>query len=262
MLSYLKTRRKSDKISANTESSTRARGRADRRGVDVEDGEDGQRREGDGSNLVDAELLAREQVARDGDGEALQGVLNQALEQVGNIDSHGRGGGLCGGHLGLYLIKEKISLIISVGKEEEGHHTHADGYPTQSLNRFLEHHDARERNEDVGRQVPNQIGDRHVLELHGFHEEVGLDGVYESRNHQTHTVRDGPQTHKLCREHHHDVNGRHDDPKHNRKSGNASILPVDTRNTFIQQIAAFHHHYSNRTLYLLTCPPAPTPSCV
>jgi len=61
-----------------------------------------------------AELLAREQVARHGNGEALQGVLDEALHQVGNIDSHGRGGGLCGGHLGLYLIKEKFSFESSV----------------------------------------------------------------------------------------------------------------------------------------------------
>lgn len=88
--------RETDQVGANTEAGTRAGRGADRGGIDIEDGKDGQGSQGDRADLIHTQLLAREQVARNGDGEALQGILDQALDEVGNIDSHRRGGGgLC-----------------------------------------------------------------------------------------------------------------------------------------------------------------------
>jgi hypothetical protein len=88
--------RETDQVGANTEAGTRAGGRADGGGIDIEDGKDGEGSQGDRADLIHTELLAREQVARNGDGEALEGILDQALDEVGNINSHGRGGGgLC-----------------------------------------------------------------------------------------------------------------------------------------------------------------------
>lgn len=88
----LKPTGEANKVGANTEAGTRAGRRANGRSIDIEDGKDGEGREGDRADLVDTELLAREQVARNGDGEALQGILDKALDQVGDINS-GRGGG-------------------------------------------------------------------------------------------------------------------------------------------------------------------------
>ena len=48
-----------NEVGAETEAGARAGRRANRRGVDVEDGEHGEGRQGDGSDLLDAELLAR-----------------------------------------------------------------------------------------------------------------------------------------------------------------------------------------------------------
>ena len=91
----LHTRREPNEVGADTETGARARGRPDARGVDVEDRKDCKRRQGDRADLLDAEFLAREEVARDGDGETLQGVLDEALDEVGNVNSYGgHGGGL------------------------------------------------------------------------------------------------------------------------------------------------------------------------
>ena len=53
-------------MGTNTEAGTRARGRADAGGVDVQDGERGQRNEGNHADLGELEALAGEEVRRNG----------------------------------------------------------------------------------------------------------------------------------------------------------------------------------------------------
>lgn len=55
-------------MGADTEAGTRARRRADRRGVDVQDGERGQGNEGNHADLGELEALAGEEVGRNGYG--------------------------------------------------------------------------------------------------------------------------------------------------------------------------------------------------
>ena len=118
----LQASREADQVGANTETGTRAGRRADRRGVDVENGEHGQRRQGNRADLVDAELLAWEQVAGDGDGEALEGILHEALDEVGDINANRRGGGSLGrgiGHLFILVEGDFFSLVISICEQRE-----------------------------------------------------------------------------------------------------------------------------------------------
>ena len=103
----LKPGGEANEVGANTEAGTRAGRRTDRGGIDIEDGEDGEGSQRNRADLIDTELLAREQVARHGNGEALQGVLHQALDEVGNVDSHRRGGGGLGRGIGhLFILEE------------------------------------------------------------------------------------------------------------------------------------------------------------
>ena len=72
---YLKAG-EADQVGADTEAGTRAGRAADRRGVDIEDGEDGEGSQRNRADLIGAELLARQQPAGNRDGETLQGILN------------------------------------------------------------------------------------------------------------------------------------------------------------------------------------------
>ena len=85
-------------MGANTEAGTGARRRADRGGIDIEDGERGQGNEGNHADLGQLEALAGQEVGGNGHSEALKGVLDRAGRQVGKINSSIRGRRLVLGH--------------------------------------------------------------------------------------------------------------------------------------------------------------------
>ena len=78
-------------MGANTESGTRARGRADAGGVDIEDGERREGNEGNHADLRQLEALAGEEVSRNRDSQTLQTVLYGTRYEVADINTS-RGG--------------------------------------------------------------------------------------------------------------------------------------------------------------------------
>ena len=86
----LDARREADEVRAETEACTLASRQADRGREKVQDGEDGGGNNGDNRDLLDVRGLVGDDDHRDGNGEALQEILDYARHKLRNSESvHG-----------------------------------------------------------------------------------------------------------------------------------------------------------------------------
>jgi hypothetical protein len=85
----LKSHRELDQIGSYSETSTGASGRTNRGGIDIKDGEHGKGGKSDHTNLIEAHSLSGKEVASNGYGETLKSILNESLDEVGKINTHG-----------------------------------------------------------------------------------------------------------------------------------------------------------------------------